>query len=714
MNAPALPTRRSRLTGVLITLALVGANLVAFNALLSSWASARLDLTRDRMFSISPATRRLLGSLDDDLTIYGYFSKRTHPKLAPLVPQIEDLLEEYRALGHHHVRVEIADPSDNDKIEHEANERYGVSSTPFRLASKYESGIVNAYFALVIKYGDQYVRYGFEDLIEVEPTPDGDVDVRLRNLEYDLTRAIKKVVYGFQGSSELFDRVGKPVKLTAILTPGQLPAQFKDTPDAVRKAAKELETSSKGRFSYEEITPADQAAQMDVARRFGAQPMSLGLFGGAPFYLYAFLTVGDRTQPLALTTANLNAATVREAVESALKRQAPGFLKTVGVYTSQPSIPPEVLMQMRMQGQMPQQPPPEFDQVKAVLRQDYNVKDVVLDGAEGVPGDVDVLLVLKPRNLSDRAVYNLDQFVMRGGRLILCAGSYDPSFSQGGLSLSPISTGLDPWLKHYGVEISKTLLLDDHNQPLPIPEIRRTVFGNIQTWVMKPYPYLVEVRDAGLKDRAVTAKLDAVGIYWGSPIDVQAPKELHVTPLLYSSDRSWTDDDLQKVARVDYTVPAGTKPHLIAAALQGRFESFFKGKPAPSAPGDSVHHDVPIESSPETRLVVVGNSEFVSDLVARALGGRQTGGMFTQNLGFVQNLIDWMNLDNDLVTIRTRTATARPIRRMNRAAAVSVEVANYLIPLAALTLFGLARFWRRRRVAPIVPTGGDGRAPAEA
>src|SRR5205814_6936387 len=284
MVTPA-PTPRERRVRVLVTLGLLAANLLAFNGLLASWASARLDLTRDRMFSISPATRRLLGSLDDDLYVYGYFSKRTHPKLAPLVPQIEDLLEEYRALARHRLHVEILDPGENDRVEKEANDRFGVGSTPFRLASKYESGIVNAYFAVVVKYGDQYVRYGFDDLIEVEPLPDGDVDVRLRNLEYDLTRAIKKVVYGFHGGPELFERVGRPVKLTAVMTPDRLPAAFKDVPDALRKAAKQLDEAGKGRFKYEEITPSDPASQTAVARRFGAQPLTLGPFGEQPFYL---------------------------------------------------------------------------------------------------------------------------------------------------------------------------------------------------------------------------------------------------------------------------------------------------------------------------------------------------------------------------------------------------------------------------------------------
>ncbi|HEY6866128.1 MAG TPA: Gldg family protein [Candidatus Eisenbacteria bacterium] len=711
MNASDVSAaRRKRRLGVLLTLALLAANLAAFNAILSRWSSARIDLTGDRMFSISPATRRLLGSLDDDLTITGYFSKRTHPKLAPLVPQIEDLLEEYRALSRGRLHVEILDPGGNDRVEREASERYGVTSTPFRIASKYESGIVNAYFAVVVKYGDQYVRYGFDDLIEVDPLPDGDVDVRLRNLEYDLTRAVKKVVLGFRGTGELFDRLGKPVRLTAVMTPDQVPEILKGVPDALRKAAAALGQASHGRFQYEEIVPASADQQADVARRFGARPMSAGLFSNQTFYLQAFLAVGDRLEQLPLTSGQVSAAGVREAIEGSLRRQAPGFLKTVGVVTSAPSIPPEVMMQLRMQGRMP--PTAEFDQVKNYLRQDYNVKDVSLDGVEGVPGDVDVLLVLKPVNLKDRAVYALDQYLMRGGRAIVCSGSYQADVGAGGLAVTPVDTGLEGWLQHNGVQISRTLLLDDRNQALPIPQIRRTMFGAIQTWEMRPYPYLVEIRDAGLQNRTIAGKLEAVGIYWGSPIDVSgaASRKLRVVPILSSSDRSWTDDDPSRAATVSYTVPPGTRPHLVAAALQGSFDSYFAGKPVPPAPGDSSHREVAITRSPETRLVVVGDAEFVSDLVARALG-RQVGGFFVQNLGFVQNLIDWMNLDDDLIAIRSRTGTARRLAHLGQGREIALEVLNYVIPLAALGAFGLARAWRRRAVAPVVAVGSRTHGP---
>ena len=289
--------RRQRLMSLGLTVVLAGLNLIALNYLLAGWTTARIDLTEEGLFSISPATKRILTSLDEDLTIHGYFSKRTHPKLAPLVPELVDLLEEYRAVSGGRVHLEIIDPGEDEAAEQEAADRFGVQSSPFRLASKYESGIVNAYFALVVKYGDQYERYGFQDLIDVELLPDGDIDVRLRNPEYDLTRAIKKVVYGFQSATDLFDRIEQPVRLTAIMTPESLPEILSEVPDAVRAAAQELQEKGGDKFIFEELDPTqDEAAKRDVELRFGARPMSLGLFSTESFYLYGILEVGGRLE----------------------------------------------------------------------------------------------------------------------------------------------------------------------------------------------------------------------------------------------------------------------------------------------------------------------------------------------------------------------------------------------------------------------------------
>lgn len=726
--------RKQRLTSLILTIVLVALNLIALNYLVASWSSARIDLTEEGLFSISPATKRLLAGVDENLTIYGYFSKRTHPKLAPLIPELNDLLDEYRAVSGGKVQVEILDPGESEEIEEEAADRFGVQSTPFRLASKYEAAIVNAYFAIVVKYGDQYVRYGFEDLIEIEATPDGDIDVSLRNPEYDLTRAIKKVVYGFRSTNELFDRTDGVVKLTAIWTPDALPEMFSETPETVRKAVAELKEAAGDRLVFEEIDPTgDEPLKQELYQRYGARPMSLGLFGEEEFYLYALLDVGGSLEQIVLS-GEVTAAGFRETVEDALRRRTPGFLKTVGVVTSDaPEIPP----QLRMQMQMPPQPPPEFQEVKSVLGQDYEVRNVDLGADTGVPSEVDVLLVLKPTNLGEIEIYNLDQYLMRGGRIVLCSGNYSANFNASGLSLAPIETGLEDWLAHYGVTIDQTLVLDDRNQPMPIPEIRSTPFGTMRTWTLAPYPYLVQVREDGFRNSEITASLDAVGIYWGSPlqIDEDATADLEVMPILESSDRSWTNDDLAATALVDYEVPSeGTEPHLLAVALSGRFKSYFAERPVPGQgpdeEGDSgsegaaeAEEEAPeppsrvaLQESPETRLIVIGDAEFLSDFVARALA-TVDGGFFIENLRFAQNLIDWAGLDNEMLGIRARGLVSRRLERVGKGEEVFIETVNYVVPAVLLAALGAYLHWRRRHTPPLAssPHGGlrVGSAPGQ-
>jgi len=705
--------RTRRLKSLAVGLVLLGLNLLALNYLLAGWSGARIDLTEDGEFSVSPATRRLVTGLDEEVSIIGYFSERTHPKLAPLVPQITDLLEEYRTVSRGRVHVEWIDPGHDEEAEQEAADRFGVQSTPFRLASKYEAAIVNAYFALVVRYGDQYVRYGFEDLIQVDPTPDGDIDVRLRNLEYDLTRAIKKVVYGFRGAGELFERLDRPVKLTAIWTPRTLPELFAHVPEALNKAAEELRVAGGERFVFEALDPSgDERLQNELYQRFGAQPMSLGLFDDQSFYLYALLDVDGKLEQIPLARESLTAASIREAVENALRRHAPGFLKTVGIVSSEP---PEIPPQLRMQMGMPPAPPPEFEEVKSILGQDYRVRDVDLSAPDGVPSEVDILLVLQPKDLTTDQVYGLDQYLMRGGRIVLCGGRFDADFSPNGLNVVPVQSGLEGFLAHHGVTITPALVLDDRNQPLPVPQLRSTPFGTMRTWALAPYPYLVQVREDGFVNPEITSSLDSVGIYWGSPITIDEARAagLKVVPILQSSPRSWTDEDPAGVTRIDYAVPAeGTGRQLLAVALSGKFKSYFRDRrttvdaaapaAAPEEPDDAgaARPGVTLQESPETRLVIVSNAEFLSDFVARALAAVD-GSFFVENLRFAQNLIDWTSLDNDMLDIRARGVASRRLERVDRRGEAFFETLNYGLPVLFLAVLGSALYWRRRHAAPV-------------
>jgi ABC-2 type transport system permease protein len=700
-----MTSRSKKLLSITFTILLIVANLAALNYLIGGWTTARLDLTEEDKYTISETTRMTLRSLDEPVTVYGYFSNRTHPKLAPLVPQIEDLLDEYSALSRGKLTWQIIDPGEDEEAEREASQRYGVRSTPFQLTSKYEAGIVNAYFALVIKYGDQYKRYGFQDLIEITPMPDGDVDVRLRNLEYDLTRGIRKVVADFRRNADLFASLEETVRFTAIMTPSNLPEVLQGAVEAVNTAADEMKDKAGDRFQFEIVDPStDEQIADEVYQRYGARPLQLGLLGdGGQFYLYGILEIGNQAQSIDLTKTELTAADVRESIEDAVRRATPGFVQTIGIASPDPSLPPEVLRQLQMQGQMPQMPPPQFETLRQTLGDTYEVQGVDLDSPSGVAQDIDLLVVLKPSTVSEMAVYNLDQFLMRGGRAIIAAGNYDVEFSRMGLQVTPIVTGLDDWLAHYGITIDKQLVLDDRNQPLPVPEVRQTPFGAVQTWTMAPYPYLVQVEGEGFANRNVAGTLQAMGVYWASPLRVDEDKAagLEIVPILRTSEVAWTSSDLSGVQTVDYQVPPDTTSYELAVAVDGRFKSYFAGRQPPQPESDEENATPPpvrvtIDESPDTRLVVIANSEFVSDFVARALGGMD-GGFFAENVRFVENLIDWTTQDSDMIAIRSRGISSRRLAKTDRTTEITIESINYMLPWMLIVVLAITRYTSRKR-----------------
>src|SRR5690606_10492414 len=119
-------------------------------------------------YSISDATRGYLAQLQEPLLVRGYFSSKTHPLLAPLVPQLQDLIKEYEIAGHGKVRAEFIDPLAEPELEEEANRKYGIKPESLKVADRDQSLIVIYYVNVLLKYVDEYVVMGFRDLIEIQ------------------------------------------------------------------------------------------------------------------------------------------------------------------------------------------------------------------------------------------------------------------------------------------------------------------------------------------------------------------------------------------------------------------------------------------------------------------------------------------------------------------------------------------------------------------
>ncbi len=706
--------------GVALTSALLALNLIAVNFWLYPLSGLRLDLTAQREYSLSDTTKTLLRNLAEPLTIRAYVSEKTHPLLAPLAPQLADLLREYEIAGRGKVVAEVVDPTTEPDLEVEANQIYGIQPTPFQVAGRYEASVINAYFDVLVRYGDQNEVLNFRDLIEVEGRRDGTVDVRFRNLEYDLTRAIKKAVYGFQSVDTLLATLPSPVTLTLFVTEKTLPEALREAPATIEKVARDLAARSAGKFIFEKVDPDAAGAKVNrqqLLATYRLRPIAISLFSDQTYYLDMVLTQQDPTTgqakwQLVAPAGDLNEANVRSAIESALKRSSTGFLKVVGLWTP-PAVPTQDIF-----GQM-QQPLRTWQRVRQQLAQDYSVRSVDLSTGL-VPPEVDVLVVISPQGLDDKARFAIDQFLMRGGSVVVAAGNYQIAFDQflGNLSLQPIDGGLNEMLAHYGITVEKTLVMDTQNEPFPV-QTERQVGGIVVREIQAiNYPFFVDVRAGGMdKTSPIVSKLPAITLNWASPLTVDEAKNQgrEVKVLLTSSPQSWLRNDiniqpnLTQYPGLGFPVEGEQKARPLAVSVRGSFESYFKGKASPltqeqpepatqvaATPTPAPQTSAVIEASPATaRLVVVGSNDFLTDVVFQ-ISASLTPDRYLNSLQFLQNAVDWSVEDLDLLGIRSRGQSARVLAPLSEARQRTWEVLNYVVALAAVIGIGaLSYLWRR-------------------
>jgi ABC-2 type transport system permease protein len=690
------------------------ANLVALNFLVRP-VSARIDLTEEKLYTISDVTRRTLADLPDRIELYGYFSQETHEKLAPLVPKIRDLAEELRQISHGKLEVTFLDPRGDEAAEKDAAQRFGVRPTPFMLQSKYESGVRSAYFDIVLAYGDVHEHLGYQDMIEVE-AKGPDVEVRLRNLEYQLVSAIRKLTREFGSLEARLMAEKAPARVTFFITPAEkFPGdEAKGVRDFLAKkrtlvdgAVADLAKRFKAGVKAEVLDPTSgEESVKEALRRYGARPVRLSYASQETFYLDGYVELEGKAERIDLRDhpdQELTRYELVQAVESSMRRLVPGALPRVGLVTPRPDIPPDLLMQMRMRGQ--QLPPDPFQRLKSELGRSYEVRDVDLKSGKP-PIDVDVLLVLGPRALDEKAQFAFDQFLMLGGKAVVCLDRTEVDFQAsryGGLRLKEVEPGLDAVLEKYGVSVRKELVLDDQNYAYPLPVVREVQGFRIESIERVPYPWFLLARgDAIDRTNPITGKVAELALLWPSPIaiDPEKTKGLRVTTLVRSSDKAWTTADLRAAdpklgadGGKGYVVPEKTAREAVAVAIEGSLTSAFKDGKVPTGTATPMGGLEPTFQSPAgTRLVVVGDAEFASDLGAQVLGEG-----FSRSVQFVTNLCDWALADEDMIRMRARGTAERRLAALGRDEKMKIEVLNYIAPIGLVVLAGALRALLRRR-----------------
>lgn len=711
------PRGRDRRVAAVLGVALVAANAVGLDIWLGPVRRARIDLTQGGTYSLSESTHKILAGLDERLLIRGYFSKRTHPKLAPLVPQLSDLLEEYRIAGGDKVRVEMIDPSASDDApsdseeakraddaKREAKERFGIDPTPFQFSTQTEESIVNGYFAIAIEYGDQHTVLGFRELI-TQRLLDSEIEISLQNPEYELTRAIKKTVSEFSSIDTLFASTPGKVQLTAYVTASTLPDNLKEAPAQLKKVADELSKQSGGKLVFTTTEPKiDDGPQLrDLFNRFGWRPFQ-DPFSGKVYYFQLLVQIGNRSQPVILPQ-NLTETEFKTAITDALKRAAPGFTRVIGVW-SPPAPPPNPGMPRELP------PPQSFRQLTEALRGNYEVRDVALTAP--VPDDVEALVLAGPASLDAKAAENVDQFVMRGGALVALAGRFRLDPTQGRLAVEKVTTGLESVFDKWGITLGDEMVMDTKSDALPVPQERDLGGLRVREFHRLEYPYFIKMDGDQLSSSsAITSGLTGSVMHWASPVKAEAKvgDDKHgVEALLRSSDEAWrtsstdVEPDQNRQFPAAKNVPADKKgSQVMAVAITGGFASSVakpKDKPKDAAGKDQAATRSLEHSPPDTRVVVFGSSAFVSDVIL-GLAQELRSDFAASNLELVHNAVDWSLADTDLLAIRSRNEATRAliIGPDSRGRWLWLNIAIALLGLVAVVGFA---WLRRRAVQPII------------
>lgn len=355
----------------------------------------------------------------------------------------------------------------------------------------------------------------------------------------------------------------------------------------------------------------------------------------------------------------------------------------------------------------------ELTGMNQLLGERYEVRPVDLRGGSApIPDDVDLLLIPGPKNATDRTKYEIDQFLMRGGKAMFLIDVITMN-EQAGLQAFPARSGLTDLLAFYGVEVDDALVLE-HPQ-----YAARAQFSQGFMSYLVPYPYWPQAAPGLLSEtHPITSKLESMILPWTAPLALTVPgddaaqklreskgeaepnltlnqDQVEGAVLIRTTERAWTQSgryDFNPQSPELRTVPETGQSYPIAVALSGTFKSFYAGKPIPAPPGEGEDpaaapvSGTTIEQSAPTQVLVVGTSLFIVDQFLR---------MYPENSLFVQNATDWMTLGDDLIAIRSRGATARPLKEMSAGARDAIRWTNTLGVPILLILLGFV--WNRAR-----------------
>ncbi len=432
----------------------------------------------------------------------------------------------------------------------------------------------------------------------------------------------------------------------------------------------------------EKFDPQPDSDAEDSARLDGLEPQQLP--GVDQFYLGLAVKLADQVETIPFLRPNQESLLEYQISRAIARVQQPdkpvlGVMSALPVFGA-PANP--MMMQMGQQGTAPWT-------IINDLQADYTVRRVNLD-TDKIDDDIKVLLVIYPKGVSDKTQFAIDQFIMRGGKLV---AFLDPQSVTENRNQNPMmgnmDTGggasLDKLIKAWGLEFDTTKVVADLDYKLKLRG-RNNQPEDAPAW-------LALDGDAINKNDVATSQVGSIwlplcGAFTGTPA-----AGLTETVLLQSSKDSKLVEgflaNMSNEAAMNNFSPSGVR-YKLAVQLTGKFKTAFPNG-APEEPKDEAKTDEekkadaekkaaektaekkPDNSLKETKgdntVVLVGDSDMLFDPFTLQRVDTLLGSFaqpLNANLAFAENILEQVSGDANLIAIRSRASTSRPFTRIQQ------------------------------------------------
>ena len=456
------------------------------------------------------------------------------------------------------------------------------------------------------------------------------------------------------GTRKILAKLDAPVKVRLYISQGDnaMPVQLKSFAQRVDDLLREFKAVAGANLVIEKYNPKPDSDEEEAAQLDGIEAQTLG--SGEQFYLGLTASRLDRKESIGGINPQRERLLEYDLIR-AIARVASSSRPVVGVMSALPVMGAPFNMMSRQ--------PSEPWVLAGELKRDFDVKTVPFN-AETIDPAIKTLLLIHPRDISERTEYALDQFVLRGGKLIAFV---DPHmhFDQQPNPMMPMAAGqpgqssLPRLFKAWGVGMEGGKVLAD--------------VGYASGAGQRLTPTILTLNRSALnRDDLATSQIETLLLAFSGAFDIKPVAGLTVSELMKSTPNNMFVDSIVATLSGDTAMKGfvpSNKSLPLAVRIGGKFKTAFpEGAPA-AAPSKDEKPAAPAaaqlkEAAAENSVVLVADADMLADGAAveiQTIFGQRVVVPSNGNLAFAQGLLEQGTAGDDLSTLRSRTSIFRPL-----------------------------------------------------